>query len=98
MGSSTGPAALAKDLAGIEQDPSAKERSMTCVHKSRAIGSHFERCLLCGSWRLHFYGLMRTNLTRRWWPAEVPMPLAPADDDSGTEYEDFKGWLEEDAA
>lgn len=71
---------------------------LECNHASRAIGPNFARCLLCRSWRLHFYGIMRTNLTRRWWPAEVPMPSAAADEDSGTQYEDFKGWLEENAA
>lgn len=67
---------------------------MTCNHGSRAIGVHFERCLLCGSWRLHFYGILRINLTREWWPKEVPMPSADPYEDSETEYEDFKGWLE----
>lgn len=65
--------------------------SAVCAHASRAIGPHFERCLLCGSWRLHFYGVLRTTLTPQWWPAERPMPSADPFEDSGTEFEDFQG-------
>lgn len=37
-----------------------------CRHKGRARGVHFERCLECRAWRL--------ILTRRWYPASVPIP------------------------
>lgn len=50
---------------------------VTCAHASRAIGPHFERCLLCGSWRQHFYGEpLSIGITRKWWSVDVPMPSA----------------------
>lgn len=40
---------------------------LRCLHRSRALGLHFERCLECKSWRL--------LLTHRWYPERFVIPL-----------------------
>ena len=87
MGSRARQVETAKDLARIIED-TAEEDRMSCAHNDRAQGEVFDRCLLCKRWRMIGH--------KTWWSQKSkPMPIAPHEK---AEMQDFKEWLDEEAA